>query len=145
MANKSLLVDIDLCVGCFACVVACKQEHNLPSGVQRIRIVQEGPMKVDSKLTMRFVPIYCQHCESPPCIESCPVGAISKRLDGIVLFDKRLCNGCKSCIEVCPFKAIQYDPEKNIADACDLCIERIKEGLEPSCVLVCPTGSLKLS
>jgi len=145
MDSKSLQVDTDLCVGCFACVVACKQEHNLPVGVNWMRIVKEGPMKVDGKLTMRFNPIYCPNCKKPPCIDACPVGAISKRFDGIVLFDEELCTGCKECIEACPFEAIQYDPEKAVAQVCDLCVERVDKGLKPSCVLHCPTGALYIS
>ena len=70
MASKSLQVDIGLCVGCYACVVACKQEHNLPVGVNWMRIVKEGPIKVDGKLTMRFNPIYCRCMPSRSDIEA---------------------------------------------------------------------------
>jgi len=141
-SEKSLLVDIELCVGCFACEVACKQEHNLPVSERWIRVVKAGPKKVGGKLRMHFVPERCRHCGKPPCLDACPVGAISKRCDAIVLFNEELCIGCTVCIEVCPFGAPQYNPERNIVEACNLCIERVDRGLEPSCVQNCPTEAL---
>ena len=105
--KKSLLLDVDLCVGCFACEVACKQEHNLPVGRRWIRVVKEDPKKVGGKLFMHFVPVHCRHCGKPPCIDVCPVGAISKRSDGIVLSNEKLCIGCKISMEACPFGARQ--------------------------------------
>jgi len=140
--KMKILVDIDLCVGCFACEVACKQEHNLPQGPKLMKVVQVGPKEIGGKLVMDFVPMHCRHCENPPCIEACPVDAISKRNDGIVLFDENLCIGCGECIEVCPFGAPQYNPEKQIMQACDLCHERIDQGLLPICVQNCPTDAL---
>jgi Fe-S-cluster-containing dehydrogenase component len=141
-AKKSLFADIRLCVGCFACEVACKQEHNLPVGERWIRITKVGPLKIEGKLVMHFLPMHCRHCGRPPCIDVCPTGAISKRPDGIVLFNSEACIGCKACIEICPFHAPQYSPEKDIVRACNLCIERVDRGLEPSCVQNCPTGAL---
>jgi DMSO reductase iron-sulfur subunit len=141
--KKSLLLDVDLCVGCFACEVACKQEHNLPVGRRWIRVVKVGPKKVGGKLFMHFVPVHCRHCGKPPCIDVCPVGAISKRSDGIVLSNEELCIGCKICMEACPFGALQYNPEKEVIEACNLCVERVDKGLEPICVQNCPTGALR--
>ena len=74
-----ILVDIDLCVGCFACEVACKQEHNLPQGPKLMKVVQAGPKEIGGKLVMDFVPMHCRHCENPPCIEACPVAALSHK------------------------------------------------------------------
>ena len=140
--NSKLLVDIDLCVGCFSCEVACKQEHNLPQGPRLIKVIQVGPKEVGGKLIMAFIPKHCRHCEKPPCIESCPVDAISKRNDGIVLFNDKLCIGCGNCIEACPFGAPQLNPETKVVQACDLCHERIDRSELPACVQNCPNKAL---
>lgn len=142
MVKKSLLFDGDRCIGCFACEVACKQEHNIPAGEHLIRIFRVGPVKVNGKLTMNFVAIRCMHCGKPSCMKACPVGAISKRSDGIVIFNEELCTGCKACMETCPFGAPQYNSEKDVVRACNLCVERVDKGLTPSCVHHCPTSAL---
>ena len=140
--KMTLLTDIDLCTGCMACEVACKQEHNLPVGPKWMKVVQVGPKEIGGRLVMDFVPMHCKHCENPPCIEACPVDAISKRNDGIVIFNEELCIGCKECIEACPFGAPQYNPEKGVIQACNLCYERVDQGLTPTCVQNCPTQAL---
>ena len=140
--RRALLADIDLCTGCLACETACKQEHNLPVGPRWMRVVQVGPEEIDGKLVMDFVPMHCRHCGNPPCIEACPVDAISKRSDGIVIFSEALCIGCKQCIEACPFGAPQYHSGKEIVQACNLCYERVDQGLLPACVQNCPTQAL---
>jgi len=145
VTRKSLLFNADECIGCFACEVACKQEHNLPADEHWIHIFKIGPTKVEGKLTMRFAAIHCRHCGKAPCIDICPVDAISKRPDGIVLFNEELCIGCRACLEACPFAAPQYNFEKNIMRACNLCVERTDKGLEPSCVHHCPTDALRFS
>jgi len=142
MVKKALLFNPDECLGCFACEVACKQEHGLQAGEHWIRIFKEGPIKTGRKWALKFISRRCRHCGRPACQEACPVGAISKRSDGIVLFSEELCIGCKDCIEVCPFGAPQYNVEKDIVRACNLCVERIDRGLKPSCVHHCPTKAL---
>jgi len=142
MAKKSLLFDAQECIGCFTCEVACKQEHNIPAGTHWIRIFKDGPKKVGGRLQMKYRARRCRHCGKPACLGACPVGAISKREDGIVLFNEDLCTGCKSCIEACPFAAPQYNPEKEVVGACNLCTERTDQGLKPSCVQHCPTNAL---
>jgi len=78
------------------------------------------------------------HCSQPPCKDSCPVDAISKREEGLVLIDEDLCNGCKDCIEACPLGVMQFDEERGIAQKCDLCADRLDAGLQPACVDACP-------
>ncbi|MFH1089950.1 MAG: 4Fe-4S dicluster domain-containing protein [Pseudomonadota bacterium] len=140
--HKKLLANIDWCIGCFACEVACKQEHQLPEGPKWIKVVQVGPEEVGGKLVMDFVPMHCRHCENPPCLAACPVDAITKRSDGLVLFNEELCIGCVECLEACPFGAPQLNPAKGVVQACNLCFERVDQGFSPACVQNCPTQAL---
>lgn len=142
MVRYGLLVDHKLCFGCYACEIACKQENDLPVGPRWIRVITVGPKKVNGKLVMDFVPMTCVHCAKPPCAEACPVNAITKRADGIVLIDGELCIGCNACIPACPFRALQVNPETGIAEKCTLCVDRVEKGLKPSCVQHCPAGAI---
>ena len=142
MSRRALLVDIDLCYGCFACEVACKQEHDLPVGPRLIRVHQVGPKSVDGKLTMDFYPMHCMHCSKPACMEACPEDAITQRPDSVVISRER-CTGCLKCMEVCPFGVPQYNPETRLVEKCDLCVERIEQGKLPACVCHCPTGAIQ--
>lgn len=131
----SLLIDKDSCMGCHACEIACKQEHNLGLGPRLVRVIEQSP---------DFIPIYCHHCENPPCKEVCSVKAISINDQGIVLIDSELCIGCKECIKACNYEAMQFDDNQEVAVKCDLCIKRLEKKKKPSCMIVCPTGSIRL-
>jgi len=133
------MVDTKDCVGCNACEVACKQEHNLPVGPRWIRVFPDSPRKIEGKLQLRYLVTHCVHCSRPPCKDVCLVDAVIKREDGIVLIDEKLCIGCKDCIEACPLGVMQFDEEKGLAQKCDLCVERIDKGLQPACVAACPS------
>jgi Fe-S-cluster-containing dehydrogenase component len=87
---------------------------------------------------MRYVVTHCMHCSQPRCMDACPVGAISKREDGIVLVSQELCTGCKECIDACPLGVMQFNEEKEVAQKCDLCVDLIDRGLKPACVNACP-------
>ena len=84
----------------------------------------------------------CNHCTDAPCVKICPTNALFKRDDGIVDFDKDNCIGCKSCMQACPYDAIYIDAETNTAAKCNFCAHRVDDGLEPACVVVCPTHSI---
>ena len=84
----------------------------------------------------------CNQCEEPPCAEICPTGAMFQRDDGIVDFNRATCIGCKACIAACPYDAIYIDPETNTAAKCHYCSHRTDRGLEPACVVVCPTHAI---
>jgi len=135
----ALIVNTEDCVGCNACEVACKQEHNLPVGPRWIRVYPDTPREIEGKLQLRYLVIYCMHCSHPSCQDACPVEAIKRREDGIVLIDEDLCIGCKECIEACPLGVMQFDTEKEVVQKCDLCVERIDRGLKPACVAACPS------
>lgn len=134
------LVDLDLCIGCKACEVACKSENNVPLNAWRLRVkyVDFGTFP-DTKRT--FTPMRCNQCENAPCARSCPVSALHTLDNGIVNIDKDRCIGCAACMMACPYGALYMDPETNTADKCTFCAHRVEGGLEPACVVVCPTGA----
>jgi Fe-S-cluster-containing dehydrogenase component len=84
----------------------------------------------------------CNQCEHPPCVAACPTSAMYRRPDGIVDFDKNICIGCKACIAACPYDAIFINPEDHSAEKCNFCAHRLENGLEPACVIVCPTEAI---
>lgn len=135
----ALIVNTEDCVGCSACEVACKQEHNLSVGPRWIRVYPDSPREREGKLQLRYIVTHCMHCGRPPCRDICPVEAITKREDGIVLIDEELCTGCKACIEACPLGVVQFDEERGVAQKCDLCVQRLDKGLQPACVAACPS------
>lgn len=146
MHKYNIMFDSSKCVGCSICVVACKQENDLPVGVSRVRIATIGPKEEAGKLYLDFSSTRCMHCGNAPCIPACPQNAISKREDGIVLVDRELCDGCEGgplmCLEVCPFDAPEVSPADGKIELCTLCIHRIDQGLEPACVKHCISGAL---
>jgi Fe-S-cluster-containing dehydrogenase component len=155
-------IQVDKCIGCGRCADACKTENNVPrqpfyfrTWVERYILYSDGKVVVDSpdggidgfpqtgeeKNIMRtfFVPKLCNHCENPPCVQVCPVGATFKTKDGVVLVDKDYCIGCRYCIQACPYGARYLDPVDKVADKCTFCYHRVRKGLVPACVEVCPT------
>jgi Fe-S-cluster-containing dehydrogenase component/formate-dependent nitrite reductase membrane component NrfD len=84
----------------------------------------------------------CNQCAHAPCVTACPTAAMFKRADGIVDFDKSICIGCKACMAACPYDAIFINPEDHSAEKCNFCAHRIDIGLEPACVVVCPTQAI---
>ncbi|MEJ2640500.1 MAG: 4Fe-4S binding protein [Desulfosarcinaceae bacterium] len=135
MEKISFVIHKKDCMGCHACEVACKQEHQLGVGPRLISVIEAG---------YEFVPVYCHHCAKPPCRDACPVEAISRNDQGIVLIDENLCIGCRDCIEACPFGAMQFEDKREVAVKCDLCIQRLQEGKKPACMSICPTGCIRL-
>ncbi len=144
-AEKSLLIDIDSCVRCYACEIACRQEHDLTfeTASRWCRVATVGPRRIDGKLHMDFIPLFCFHCEDPICANRCPKGAISRNDGGLVLIDEKACSGCRLCIYDCPYGCMSFNEQKQTAGHCDLCRARIEAGLEPSCVQHCIGGALQ--
>ena len=139
MTQKTIFVDNKYCIGCLACEMACKQENNIPVGLKWLNVVKVGPKMVGDRLRMDFIPMRCRHCSKAPCIDACPEEAITKRSDGIVLIDRDACIGCLNCTEACPFNAIQFNEQNGTVEKCTLCVHRVDAGLEPACVLACPS------
>jgi Fe-S-cluster-containing dehydrogenase component/formate-dependent nitrite reductase membrane component NrfD len=135
------VIDQDRCIGCHACTVACKQEHNVPLGVFRtwVKYIEKGSFP---DTTRHFGVMRCNHCDNAPCIDICPTTALFRRDDGIVDFDGSRCIGCKSCMQACPYDAIYMDPNTDTAAKCNFCAHRVELELEPACVIVCPTQAI---
>ena len=135
------VIDQTSCIGCHACTVACKTEHDVPLGVNRtwVKYIEKGSWPD----TRRFFSVMrCNHCTDAPCVSICPTGALFRREDGIVDFDTSLCIGCKSCLQACPYDALYIDPNEHTAQKCNYCVHRVEVGLEPACVVVCPEGAI---
>lgn len=157
-----LVIDLDICVGCHACAVNCKEWNSgghmapltdteawgdAPSGVWFNRIHSFEAGEGANGRTVHF-PKSCLHCEQPACVTVCPTGASFKRAeDGIVLVNEDLCIGCKLCSWACPYGAREFDEDVGVMKKCTLCIDRIyNEALEevdrvPACVATCPVGA----
>jgi Fe-S-cluster-containing dehydrogenase component len=135
-----MLMDTRKCVGCSACVFACKEENGVPAGHFRDWIVEETSGRFpDLHLEIRSE--RCHHCSEPSCVDACPTGASHIVEGGVVLVDPDLCTGCRACIEACPYDARYVHPDGYV-DKCTFCIHRVREGKDPACVEVCPTSSL---
>ncbi len=135
------VIDHTRCIGCHACTTACKSENEVPLGVTRtyVKYVDVG---VFPQARRAFQVTRCNQCVDAPCAAACPTRAMYVRPDGIVDFDKRICIGCKACIAACPYDAIFINPEDHSAEKCNFCAHRIDIGLEPACVVVCPTEAI---
>ena len=141
MPNFGFLIDNRKCIGCHACTVACKSEHEVPIGVDRtwVKYIEKGAFPDNRRL---FTVMRCNHCERAPCITICPVTALYRRDDGVVDFNSERCIGCKACMQACPYDALYIDPDSNTAAKCNFCTHRLDAGLEPSCVVVCPEQAI---
>jgi tetrathionate reductase subunit B len=136
----AMAVDTLRCVGCNACVIACKTENGLPDGGFRDWIVQEVHGSFPN-LSMEIRSERCNQCSSPSCVDACPTGASHVSEGGVVAVARNKCTGCKACIAACPYGARYVHPE-GFVDKCTFCLHRVQKGKEPACVEVCPTRSL---
>ncbi len=174
-------LDLSRCIGCRRCVYGCVEENNQSRDPQThwITVLEMDKEKgVDLEDANAYydhetvpaegkfyMPVACQHCENPPCVKVCPVGATWKEQDGIVVIDYNWCIGCRSCISACPYGARRFNwgeptipnDEMNpvteylgnrprgrgVVEKCTFCIQRVRKGLYPKCVEVCPVGARK--
>tara|TARA_B110000263_G_scaffold7236_1_gene6197 strand:+ start:295 stop:1905 length:1611 start_codon:yes stop_codon:yes gene_type:complete len=139
--NYGFVIDNRMCIGCHACTVACKSEHDVAIGVNRthVKYIEKGEFP---NSTREFSVHRCNHCADAPCVEICPTTALYNRADGIVDFDNDRCIGCKSCMQACPYDALYIDPDTNTAAKCNYCAHKVDSGYEPACVTVCPVEAI---
>jgi anaerobic dimethyl sulfoxide reductase subunit B (iron-sulfur subunit) len=137
------LLDLNRCVGCGACVLACRIENRLPDSVSWRRILPFNIKRNPRGPTYHFS-LACHHCQVPPCAKACPSGALEKRPDGIVFLHTDRCLGCRYCEMACPFGAPTFDEASSVMTKCHLCLPRREEGREPACVEACPTKALRI-
>jgi len=135
------VIDHTRCIGCHACTTACKSENVVPLSVTRT-YVKHVEVGVFPQVRRAHQVTRCNQCAHAPCVVACPTSAMFKRADGIVDFNKSICIGCKACMAACPYDAIFINPEDHSAEKCNFCAHRIDVGLEPACVVVCPTQAI---
>lgn len=141
----------NLCTGCKACQVACKDKWDLDVGVTWRRVAEysggEWSVNPDGTVTQNVVGYYlsvaCNHCENPLCVENCPTTAMHKTDEGIVLIDTENCVGCRYCEWACPYSAPQFDEKRGVMTKCNLCYDALANGEPPTCVAACPTRALQ--
>jgi len=138
MARFGMVIDTRRCVGCTDCVVACKTENEVPDGLNRDWVACETTGAFPT-LHLEMRTERCNHCDNPPCVSCCPTGASHVDPFGaVVLVTQEMCIGCKACLASCPYDARFVHPD-GYADKCTFCVHRVKVGVDPACVSVCPT------
>jgi Fe-S-cluster-containing dehydrogenase component len=133
MTDYRLAIDHLACWGCRTCEVACKQENHASDGVRLIAVTEAGPHVSAGGFTYSYRVNVCRHCDDPPCVAACPVEAISRREDGLVILETADCSGCGLCVDACLYGAIAFDHQEGRAYKCNLCIQRVERGLIPAC------------
>ncbi len=138
MPNYGFAIDLRKCIGCHACTIACKAEHDIPVGVNRcwVKTVEQGTFPDTQRF---FFPVLCNQCDEAPCAKICPTHALFKRPDGIVDLYGDSCIGCRACMVACPYDQLFIDPNTRTAEKCNFCANRVENDLLPACVSVCPT------
>lgn len=159
-----MIIDIDRCVGCHACVIACKAEWEVPAQFNRNWVHRLGPEETSQGLAYTYYPGLCNHCDDPPCVSACPADPVEMTFrdaksgktvsmevaatwkdpfNGTVQIDVARCIGCGACRDACPYNAryinedLADDKSVGKADKCTYCMPRVAEGLEPACVQTC--------
>jgi formate dehydrogenase iron-sulfur subunit len=157
--------DSSVCIGCKACEVACKEWNQLPDKdvgflgqsldntgelngttwrhVKFIDNVPDKTMGEGNGKAFLLMSDVCKHCQHASCMDVCPTGAIIRTEFDTVFIQKDVCNGCRNCIAACPYDVIDIDEDKNVAQKCTLCYDRLQGGLEPACAKACPTDSIQ--
>jgi len=143
MTQYAIVTDLNRCVGCLACSVACKEINDVPIGNFWNKTLRIGPNPSAEgsghfpDVEMYFLTVGCQHCYDPECVKVCPTEASTKREDGTVQIDKSKCIGCQFCVMSCPYGVRYLNSESKVVEKCTLCEQRTSEGYLPQCVAQC--------
>ncbi|MFC1905460.1 FAD-dependent oxidoreductase [Chloroflexota bacterium] len=146
MAQYGFLIDLSRCIGCNACLISCKQWHDIPPGPIKWMRVYQWEKGAFPDIELRILPIPCFHCENPVCTDACPNHAIYKEESwGAVLVDYEKCTGTRECWRACPYGAPQFESDQpgTKMSKCNMCIDRLQQGLTPICVLSCSMRALE--
>lgn len=162
MTHYAMVIDLNTCVGCNACMASCAIENQTPvwDETKWRTFVHDQEIGLEENIQRRFFPRLCNHCDNPPCMTVCPTGATYKKDNGIVMVDEDKCMGCQACAMACPYDAriaVTYDDikkgrefygddyrhNKPSMDKCTFCDHRLEKGLQPACVDTC-VGSARL-
>ncbi|MGN0038162.1 MAG: 4Fe-4S dicluster domain-containing protein [Coriobacteriales bacterium] len=138
--RNALIIDINKCIGCFSCAIACKVENDIALG-EYWNTVHYEPAWFDENLGKKaqyWLPVQCQQCENASCVHVCPTGASYRDPEtGIVLVDKSKCIGCKYCMMACPYGVRSWNKEEGVVEKCTLCGQLTSKGAQPACVAAC--------
>jgi len=156
MTKYAMVIDLNTCVGCNACMAACAMENQTPVwDTHKWRTyVHDEEIGMGDDVHRRFFPRLCNHCDNPPCMTVCPTGATYKKDNGIVMVDEDLCMGCEACALACPYHArvefrysdvrqgkefygSDFRRHRPSVDKCSFCDHRVEQGLKPACVETC--------
>jgi len=148
-----MAIDINKCNGCYNCFLACKDEFTendypplsvaLPEEAEPLLEIREIERGICPKVKVDYVPVPCQQCRRPACIEKSPEGAVFRRSDGIVIIDPIKAQGCKEIVTNCPYRLISWNTDKHVAQKCTFCAHLLDRGWQmPRCVEACPSGAL---
>ena len=142
MARYAIVTDLNRCVGCLGCSVACKVVNGVEIGSFWNKVLRIGPFPDGEgaqfpDVYTYFLPVTCQHCENPACVAVCPTGASHKLPDGTVQIDKEKCIGCQFCAMACPYGVRYLNETERVVEKCTLCEQKIAQGELPQCVAQC--------
>ncbi len=162
MTRMGMTIDLERCVGCQGCVIACKAENGTPRNIHWMRVLEKEEGKYPYA-RRTFTPVRCNHCADAPCVKACPTGAFVQREDGVVVVNDSDCVGTMACLTACPYyvpvrydggdgyygqQLTEYEDVKysefriGTVQKCDFCYQRLDQGRPPACVEACPADAM---
>ncbi|MBS7647016.1 MAG: 4Fe-4S dicluster domain-containing protein [Candidatus Bathyarchaeia archaeon] len=152
MRKWVMVINVDRCIACYACFIACKDEfwgNDYPPYSAGIKKREQTLIRLEKRergkfphVKVAYMPVLCMQCDNPPCMKAAKHNAVYKREDGIVIIDPVKAFGQQELLKACPYNAVSWNDEKNLPQKCTFCIHRVEEGKLPRCVQACPSGAL---